>query len=98
MEIMKWVLELIDLNAHPAALKHAIECDVPRTLTTILSLSKLTQASLDQALQWAVETGSVMRMNHLLQAGASPSVSKALLSAVQRNNTLICHKLLSQLK
>lgn len=47
----------------------SIESDIPRTLTTVLSVTKLTPASLDVALEVAVETGSILRINHLLEAG-----------------------------
>ena len=40
-------------------------------------------------------TGSSVRLSHLLEAGASPSKSKALQMAVDDNSTLIAHKLLA---
>jgi hypothetical protein len=59
-------------------LKKAVKSDYPRTLTTVLSLCHLNKDTLNQALEWAVETGSAVRLNHLLEAGASIAHSKAL--------------------
>lgn len=47
------------------------------------------------ALEIAVRSGSVARVNHLLDAGASVQRSRALAIACEENATLMAHKLLS---
>ncbi len=98
-QMLSWLLGPagLDINQYPKALRKAVVSDFPRMLTTVLSLSRLSQASLDLALEWAVQTGSSARLSHLLEAGASPATSKALAAAVAEDSTLMAHKLLATL-
>ena len=103
-QMLSWLLgnaELqINVNEHHKALKKAVKSDFPRTLTTLLSLARLSAESLGMALEWAVSTGSAVRLSHLLEAGADPAHSKGgphypplLLSLLLTSPTLVSNSI-----
>lgn len=99
LAILEWLLSSsgggFDINSLPKCLKRAVTSHVPRTLTTVLGVCKLSRQSLSSAMEWAVETGSVLRINHLLNAGADPKDGNAFRAAVEANNTLLVHRILN---
>lgn len=98
LTMLSWLLSptggALDINEHPKALRRAVKSDVAHTLSTIVSVCKLTAASLSSALEWAVETGSVLRVNRLLEAGADPALGHAVHVATAANSTPLVHRLL----
>lgn len=101
-QILAWLLggeNNFDMNKCSKALTKAVLSEIPHTLTTVLSLSKLEvregrvpawllkrrekEPALNLALEVAVRSGSVARVSHLLEAGASAARSRALVVACE---------------